>query len=1566
MMSAIDTLPPETSWQEDSFRFIKPDEFKTLGIDPGEIPQGTFAALRHPSQLPSRFGGNAYGFGLFEVYDRLSPEDVEFLQSIAFENPESVRKHCRNINAVYEKIGLLIRFSSLGKPYYLVPANLVSNTITHIKSKVAEISEIISSHRKRSLKEHLDIGLLTQKDDLITQGLSFPLKDHHLMVLDDLEKLQEPAPDLDLVILTRDIYEIVLMYTFSPHSQHVPSKERLDQYATYILWKIYCRLKSGGELFMIANHYTPQTNRTAKIRFHNNEEIKQFLIFNHLFKTQKRHKTKGRSLQVNVFDFQKYLSGLYVEQAALEKLLGDKRQEDMTIEQVDTLPYLNLHLSDLPFLSDQGNTWARLFSIFFEKMFLRPFLPQSVKDGWEKRFSCIGYSPNYMMTYLGKKKPLNISIDELMQEVTESRLLGCTPALLADYRDSFDYVTKTLQVVERLNKEDYKSLPEVFLDRLTQPLENANRRFSALNHVMKLLTKMNQFHQVDDVLNPDQIEEPKTPVLKNLEALCLFGFSYDELKEVILIVLGHTSLGRVISGKMNEKTLKPVSDLARTYDQKEAINLLRYCRLMTMAEIEAARGTELRREQLVALFDVYESTVRVVTNRDLDWDELLDEKTSIMGGVHNRVIRKLLMMMNHFEFLDNWSELRQKGKMEKEALAGYDDGTILKIENVIKLVNTIEQFEKMYFKTDPLELPAFYRRLLNIEFHGTGHIFGRMDSELVFRILWIAVNLARGEIINFNPLVSDVETADIDERIKKVAQEASVINTQYMDLPVLRQFSTQLYQSKSSYILGTGLQIRVNPETQALEIAYMDRDRDFVQMDSLSEKMAMDQISNTPVEDLVRLEALFSNLESFYQSHQRLHSQNEYDLKFPVREIQWHEKAESLRQKLKMNLLSSFFQPEDIFNNLDRLNTYAPSLLRFILPEFAALEDLDLSWNLYLTSPVTHYILTATRKLQALIRHDKESLQDTRFMHELAQREFGPMATGIVGINESQIDSLEQIVQELRNDGPLFRALLKAFIFQDLGRVPYLRARYGHEINPADIADVGAFFVEKEDIAGEYQIDEKEKEYLVFLIRHHGLLHHIIRGEISVSALKLVLNSENRNLFEAFFLTNFLMLSAIRDDLLLEDLADRLFSMRAVCHRIMDGETSHKAQLDRAFIKRGKLLFILEKYKKEEIPKGEMPSHYLESMEIGENEAPQYIQSGKTAVGLERFLRLRGIRYVRFEDLVNLMLGVPLKFVYRERKFSSIGYATFEKEVLEAFRIYNTLQNMAEETRHFILSELTEDRVRIYGYEKASTYLSYENQIKLLLAGLMGTSNISSADSPVYLNFLGLSEKIEFRYEAVNDYLNTISIDRLWQDKGLLNHLFKAKTGLLLKKEVFPGMCSVDFQDRISISQKITHMSVIEDLEQLKNYFHSSLRSMKKRSFYTDDYELQLEQAFNKRFSEITDLILNQAKKQMELILDVRELHDFVEDLLDRALDIGFTDDQKYRLKDLYELCKDNLKRKKLTEIDKMLDTVYDVHELEDYWDSIKWHLQADRRLLGLEFESLIAKKFDDVRNKVR
>ncbi|UCF83598.1 MAG: hypothetical protein JSV50_20930, partial [Desulfobacteraceae bacterium] len=1380
-------------------------------------------------------------------------------------------------------------------------------------------------------------------------------------ILDSLEKLKEINQTLDLVILTRDLYEIILMEKFASLSQEMISKKRLDQYALYILWRAFNCLKPDGELFIITNHFTPKTNETTKLIFTTTQEEKNFTLFSHIFRTRKKYRVKNHSLEVNVFDFQKYLSGLYVEQEVFDELLEGKQLEKLTLEEINSLPFMDFQLTDWSFLSNQEKTWSSLLDIYFKKIFLKPLVPKSVKEEWEQRFSFTDYDPNYMLIYLGQKRPLKTTVSKVVQDAIASRLVGTSTDYLAEYKDSFEYLIRTLCVLGKLKEGKYKGLPQIYLDRLKQPLVNRSRRFAAINQVLKLLNKISRLEKIRESLNPDRIEGSKTKVLKNLEALTFFGFKHSELLEIVYIVLGHTPLGRIISGKMNEKALKPVSDLARTYEPQEAVNLLRYCLLMTMAETEAARGSEGAQEELAELFDLYESTIRVVNNRELDWERLLDEKITSIGGIHNKIVRNLLKMMNHFEFLDNWNELRQKGQMEKESLADHDDKKLSRIENVIQLVNTIEKFEEMYLMFDPLRLPAFYRKFLDIQFHGTGHLFERMESRNVFILLWITVNLVRGEIINFNPILSDVEAGEIDDRVKKVELEAGAINISYLDLAILREFSEQLYQNRNSFILGTGFQLKVDPQTLNLEIDYMDMDKDIEQLESLSKRITGSLISEISVEDLKTLENLFSNLESFYQSHRRLIDQMDSAPKLPARQRQWFQRTQDLREYLRSNFLTVAFRPKDIYTDIDLLYNHAPSLLSFFLPEFTTLQDLDLSSHLYLKSPITQYIISSAKKFQALVRHHKEDFQNTHYFHTLARREFGPMAAGIIGVSESQIEDLEMIVEHLSKNQPLFDALARAFIFQDLGRVPNLRKKYQSDISPTSYAHAGALFLEKEKIAERYQLNDEVKGCLIFLVRHHSLLHHIIRGELSFSALQRVLDSQDKDLCDAFFVISFIMLSALREDLMLEDLAHWLFRIRALCQRVLDGETTLESELNEIFEGKGRLFYALESYQTKGLPEGVTPADYLEAQEWKKIEKTKSIRSGKMIFAMERLFRLQGIRYAQFVDLVNLMLKVPLKFIYKKRKFSSIGYSTFEREVFEAFRIYNTLQNLAEETRHFILNQLVDDKVRIFGYEKVSGYLSYENQIKLFLLGLVGTRKFKPNGKPIRINFLALSKDIEKRYEVVNDFLNTISIEKLSDNKYNLKYLFKVKTGVFLRKDAFANVLSVNFKDRVNIAQKISYMDTIDNVEQLKNYFHYGLRSLRKRPFYTEDYELQLEKAFEKRLTEIVDMTLQQTKKQMDLIRDFEELSNLVKDLLDRSLDIGFSDEQKHRLNDLYELRKDGLKREKLSEIESILETISDSQALQDYWDSVKWYLQTNRRFLGKEFETLMAKKFDEV-----
>ena len=97
----------------------------------------------------------------------------------------------------------------------------------------------------------------------------------------------------------------------------------------------------------------------------------------------------------------------------------------------------------------------------------------------------------------------------------------------------------------------------------------------------------------------------------------------------------------------------------------------------------------------------------------------------------------------------------------------------------------------------------------------------------------------------------------------------------------------------------------------------------------------------------------------------------------------------------------------------------------------------------------------------------------------------------------------------------------------------------------------------------------------------------------------------------------------------------------------------------------------------------------------------------------------------------------------------------------------------------------------------------------------------------------------------------------------------------------------------------------------------------------------------------------------MGLVKNLEELHNVINDLRNRSLEIGFTREQIHRLDDFYEMRKDVLKREKLSEVEGILEGIQDPEELRDYWQNIKWYLQGNRRFFGKEFEYLIARKFD-------
>ena len=129
-------------------------------------------------------------------------------------------------------------------------------------------------------------------------------------------------------------------------------------------------------------------------------------------------------------------------------------------------------------------------------------------------------------------------------------------------------------------------------------------------------------------------------------------------------------------------------------------------------------------------------------------------------------------------------------------------------------------------------------------------------------------------------------------------------------------------------------------------------------------------------------------------------------------------------------------------------------------------------------------------------------------------------------------------------------------------------------------------------------------------------------GEFSFYALNEILSVKDKELFDAFFMSSLIMFSALGEDLILEDLASRLFELKDLCHDIIEGKTTLDAYLENLFKIEGKLFFALEDYKLKGLPNGITPTEYLEVWKGDESQSHQYVRAGKMIYSLGAYLQI--------------------------------------------------------------------------------------------------------------------------------------------------------------------------------------------------------------------------------------------------------------------------------------------------------------------------------------------------------
>ncbi len=1553
------------SWQTDRydhhdtfFRLVNPEDYSKFGIDPQDVPMGTFASEDHPSFLPSRFGGNAYGMGLIEQ-SVLSRADTDFLESLDFQDIQELGDNAKRLNAIYQKLGLLIRFSSAGKRYFLIPISLVAHSLQEIKTKADEIEELILQHIFETRTDRLDIGLLTSTHDLIVHELTARLTNHRIFLFESLEKLRSWRMPLDIIVLPKDPFEYLLEQQFPKTSKRSISRHRLFDYALYLSGKLYDILEENGRIHVLAHSSCPEEDQDCKVRFKTDEELKYFLLYTHTFKTKQKYEAGSSALEMTVHlaDLHYYLNRFGFFEPQLKKLLDHNKPEDLTIDEINRLPYLNLRMPHA-YMKAPEKQWKWIFEPYFAVDSLERKSPSSHHRHWQERLEIDREMPDSLFTFVGKPKKPTVTLSALEDEIKASGMQGCALPLVAEYRKTFRFVLDVLRIIIQIRDHNFSGLSELERTRLGNPFRSQNERFAPVAKLLALLPKL---EKIRDTLNPDKIEGPTTPILEHIPKLSLHGFTPAQLRELLLIVVGHTTMSRVVFGKMPAKTLKPITDRAREGNHQESLELLQACRLMSMAEIIATLGDAFTGEQGRELYRVYDDALNIATDSSLSWDKLHDLRISALGGVQNKAIREMMKVFNLFEFLDDWQEYLRKGCFQKEVICDYEPDKLFKMGEALRLAGVAEEFKQKFMGDYIFGQSYFFRQFLETEFHGTGHLFRPLGTCAGFILLWIAVNSSERHTINFNPMLAGIPRDRHEPRIHKIRETLLRIPVERLQPAFFEDIKKTLGDGRPAFIFDSGIRLMSNAETRVIDISFVDVDENIQQIEALLTHFESQKLRGISLKYLREMERRFSELESFHQYLERegcflqceIHGQSG-GIEAKNREII------EIENRLKMVMQSQMFIPEEIYDTISVLAQHCPEILRFTLPEFRSLGNLVENWPSRKAQSLGVYAMRCLEKFQALVIKDRNAFQDMNTFYALAKQEFGPLAEEGIGATHAQMETLEFYVGQVQEKPALYRALTLALLFQEIGKLEEYSTVDGGPL--WNHAEQGALVLEKSDILKKYRLDPRVEQLTVQLVRHHGIVGHVIRGEEPITALDTITSEQDTRLLDAFVLHSVIGAAAVQEGLMVANLLDLFLQHRSTALQIIKSKSTWEVALNDILREKGAAVladFQLTSHKTSVLPPDQI--QYQGSFDADISDEPLW--HGRQIAALERLLKLIGVAWVDYQDLQMYLLKMPVNFIYHKKKLKSVGPDTFEGQLQLSMELLEAVSSLNPEVRHYLLYCLDHlgGRMRVYDFHPMAGFLGVEDCLKLLIITLQAFHRRFGSDAREGLiTFRLLSQNIERRHEALQKILRDMPMPERCFDERTPPFAAEGHGDLNFEISERQRAVRVHYRDTIEFDILANSLRAVWDHEELALHYWKLLDELQEKlPFDTGNYEEELRKVFDEQQSKITDRMLMTIQDKLSGTDSFRQFHEIELQVEQKRQELSFSEEQQFLLEELLEFHRSRLREQYLDAVYRDINALEDGKSLAEYWDKKKYELFSYRSFVGKEYESLIASFLD-------
>jgi hypothetical protein len=1475
--------------QHKSFRLIDPDDYERLGINPDDVPMGTFAAEDHPTFLPTRFGGNAYGLGVVEQ-EALTSEDAEFFESLDYQDAEELGRSSRRLNAILQKLGLLFRFSRSGKTFYLIPINLVAHSLHQIKTKANEIERLVIQYMFEARAEQLKIGLLTRSHDLLVHELTARLTIHRIFLFESIEAISSSRASLDIVILPKDPFEYLLEQKLPK-----PLRKRLDRHtllhlSAYLAVKIFDLLEPGGRVVLLSHLLDPQ---------------------------------KGRSLP------------------SLKLRFFRKR------------------------MKDPEKQWKLLFGPFFATRYLRQKLPRDSHQAWNGQIDLEGELRESLLVYVGERRQPEVTLPDLELDLHRSRMQGCSLPLVADYRNSFQYVLDVLRILTQIRDRRLTKQSALEQSRLSNPFLTKNE---SLHTLAQLLGQIHKLERIHNTLNPENFEGRTTPILENVGKLSLYGFSREQLLEILLIVVGHSTMSRVVFGKTPARTLKPVTDKMKQGPSEKILELLRFCRLMSMAEIIASFKDTFTQEHSRELFHLYDAAIAVATDPWLDWEKLQDLRISALGGVRNMAIREMMKFFNLFEFLDDWQEIIRKGSSEREVICDYEPEKLRQMEEAIELSLLAAQFDHEQTGRELFGRSRFFRQFLETEFHGTGHLFPMLGAKAGFMLIWIAVNSSERHIVNFNPILAKVPEDLYEERIVRIRDALLKITQDMLAPPFFDQIRNTIAEGLPAFVLTTGIRVMNNHKTGATEVSFVDVAEDIHRIEALLRHFERQKLTAISVKQLHELERLFSELESFHRGLHRnpVIPQNDWLRAADSDDIEntreRDSRIERIRQRLRTILHNHIFVPGEIYDSVNSLVRYCPEILRFVMPDFHSLQNIPDEYPTSRIQFLGDYVMRCLRKFQALTMRDHNGFQDRNTFYQLAKEEFGPLAEEGIGANYSQLEVLEQIVEALQRRPLVLKALMVALLFQEIGKNAGSYSVLSGSEELWTRGERGAQVLEQTDILQSYNLDPQLKDFVILFIRHQGLIREVFLGEEPILALERLTVIQDEQLFDAFVIQAVLATAAVEEGLMISDLLEGFLYYLTIGRQIIKSNGSWQNWLEESLKGKGKAVIpALSVTGSPAEPSHPKSRHFLDSN--GDVVAQDDLRRGRKAAALERLLRLLGVYWVDFQDLQMFLSKMPITFIYYKKKLKSVGLQTFEKELRDAAKVFELVSLLNSEVQISLLFSLDHlgGSVHIRDFHYLPEFLEIEGCVKLLVISLTECHRHFGPQAENSLMCFGnLSRNIERIHTALQRDLRNLPFPVCLSAPERQESYDRDHAGILFRAHPEQRAIEVDYCCPVNLDLMVQSLSTLWDRELLHRRLNECINELRQKlAFDPKEFESALRKSYGAQRERINDRVLEECQARLTSVLSFRQFHELRQELDRQQEELEFSDAQRFALGEMIEFHRSRIRDRYLDSIYLRINNLHSREDLLDLWNTLKYELLSFRAYLGKEFELLIAQLID-------